>query len=277
MKSKWWLLLIFGMMLPTVSISQTISFQGVLNRDGEPLPDAIYIFTFRIYDHADGGNPLWTERQAIRTTNGIYSVKLGAVEPLRPALDFIEQYWISVQLPREAEMDRLPIQYGPYCFYSLDAGLLGGVPASSFQSPPIRHNFEFVELADVTTDWAEVARVSITADSMSILHCEAHWADSDRVGTGMQIMIGQDGGVVDMGAGSFNNPIAAEIPNQTVWDSQVEPGSYDIMLLGIGTADVALHNILLSVTCIPLQAIRQQLRREYPLNRLALPRLNSEK
>lgn len=43
-------------------IPQTISYQGALtDTSGNAVPDGSYEFTFRMYDIANGGNPLWEE------------------------------------------------------------------------------------------------------------------------------------------------------------------------------------------------------------------------
>jgi hypothetical protein len=250
----WKLLLIVGLIgfIPTFSHCQTISFQGVLQRGGEPLPDGQYLITFRIYDQSEGGDPLWTESQSVTTTRGLYQVRLGSVEQLQPALDFTKPYWISVQLPDEVEMGRLPIQYGPYCFNTLN---LGGKPAESFQTPVIRQQFSYVDEIDVGTDWQEITSVTIMADSASTLSCEARWRKGqDRIADGMQLNLAdQDGNVIDNGEGSFNNPYAMENTNQTFWTFSVDPGTYIVVLFGVALSNTTFQHPMLSVTCIPDQ------------------------
>jgi hypothetical protein len=76
-----------------------IVIQGVLkSSEGTALPDGIYTFTFRLYTSNDGdAQPIWSETQSnMPLKDGIYSVVLGSVNPIR--LPFDVPYFLGVSL-----------------------------------------------------------------------------------------------------------------------------------------------------------------------------------
>ena len=85
-------------------IPHVINFQGkATDTTGNPLNGA-YNLTFRIYNHETVGDLLWSETHAsVTITNGIFSTLLGAVTPLD--LPFDEDYWLSVEVNEDGEMD----------------------------------------------------------------------------------------------------------------------------------------------------------------------------
>jgi hypothetical protein len=71
-----------------LALGPYLNYSGrLLTAAGEPAKDAAYPLTFAIYDKAQGGEPLWSEQQYATTQNGLYSVLLGAVQPI----EFLEE------------------------------------------------------------------------------------------------------------------------------------------------------------------------------------------
>jgi len=84
-------------------VPQTISYQGLLtNAGGNPIADGNYVISFRLYDQADSGTPLWTETQTVSTANGLFNVILGRVDPLD--LPFDKPYWLGMAVGGGAEL-----------------------------------------------------------------------------------------------------------------------------------------------------------------------------
>ncbi|MEM7533828.1 MAG: hypothetical protein AAF639_16710 [Chloroflexota bacterium] len=70
---------------PVTSIN-TIPYQGRLaNTAGDPLTDTIDM-SFRLYNTANGGAPLWTEQwvgsSAVQVSDGLFNVMLGSLNPI---------------------------------------------------------------------------------------------------------------------------------------------------------------------------------------------------
>jgi hypothetical protein len=85
-------LLVFGQM------PRTISFQGVLTDTmGNPKPDGVYTFTFRLYDVSAGGTAIWTKIEDLQVKGGLFSTLLGDVTPFGAALTFDTQYWLGIK------------------------------------------------------------------------------------------------------------------------------------------------------------------------------------
>jgi hypothetical protein len=95
-----------------------MNFQGRLtDLGGDPLSGS-YSVTFRIYNQAAGGSPLWEETQTLNAdVNGFFSAVLGSLAPI--ALNFDQDYWIGLTVAGEAEMQpRVKLATVPYSFTS---------------------------------------------------------------------------------------------------------------------------------------------------------------
>ncbi len=83
-------------------IPQTISYQGVLtDAEGNPLNGNLTII-FKLYQSAEGGFPLWEERQQVEVTNGLFNVILGKTNPLQ--LSFDTSYWLGIRVGSGTEL-----------------------------------------------------------------------------------------------------------------------------------------------------------------------------
>ena len=68
-------------------VPAAITYQGRLTDDtGQPVADGNYQVTFAIYDVAVAGSSLWAETQTISTTDGLFTVLLGSVNPITGSL-----------------------------------------------------------------------------------------------------------------------------------------------------------------------------------------------
>ena len=63
-------------------VPRKISYQGFLTKvDGTPTNDGSYEIIFKVYDNAEGGEPIWSESQLVNVSNGIISTVLGNTIP----------------------------------------------------------------------------------------------------------------------------------------------------------------------------------------------------
>ncbi|MBE0644663.1 MAG: tail fiber domain-containing protein [Bacteroidetes bacterium] len=129
--------LVIGIMLVTVTaglqaqIPTTISFQGVLgNAGGQAVGDGYYSLTFRLYEQAEGGVPLWTENQMLEVKGGIFNALLGAVTQLSPPFD--KPYWLGISVDGSTELaPRTALASTPYARNALKADMAGGLAAGA--------------------------------------------------------------------------------------------------------------------------------------------------
>lgn len=112
-------------------IPQTISYQGVLTDAGsDAVPDGNYNVTFRLYEVATGGTPLWEEAQLIAVTSGIFNVILGSVIPLNLAFD--NPYWLGVTVGAGSELTpRIQLTSSAYSMNAANAEKVGGFEVSA--------------------------------------------------------------------------------------------------------------------------------------------------
>ncbi len=97
---------------------QTIGFQGFLTSTGGTPLNASPSIEFCLYTVVSGGSSVWCETQAVTVTDGIFSVRLGSVNPLT-AVPFDEQYYLGTNVAGDGEMSpRQSLEAGPYALRS---------------------------------------------------------------------------------------------------------------------------------------------------------------
>ena len=89
------------LLLRRYSLDRVLTYQGLLkNSSGDPVPDASYNITFRIYNTSSGGSALWTSSvTSVTTAGGYFTDQLGPV-----TLPFDTTYYLSVQVQSDPEM-----------------------------------------------------------------------------------------------------------------------------------------------------------------------------
>ncbi|HNT88765.1 MAG TPA: hypothetical protein PKL84_12965, partial [Candidatus Hydrogenedentes bacterium] len=108
--------------------ANTVTYQGVL-RDvaSNPVADGPYAMSFGIFATDTGGTPIWTESQTATTSNGAFSVELGADTPLGTlfADNAGATLWLEVSADVGAGMQaytpRVPLTRAPYAFHATHA------------------------------------------------------------------------------------------------------------------------------------------------------------
>lgn len=89
----------------SAAIPGLISLQGKLtDASNNPLPNASYPVTFRIYDADAGGTVLWSEVSSVTTADGLFTANLGAVTPVPDSVFNNPDRWLGIQVQGFAEM-----------------------------------------------------------------------------------------------------------------------------------------------------------------------------
>ena len=103
--------------------------QGVLkSSEGAALPDGSYAIVFRLYLSSEGtAQPIWSETQSkVPLKDGVYSVALGSVSPMR--LPFDQPYFLGVSLVGQSEfIPRSELTAAPSALFASRGG--GGTEA----------------------------------------------------------------------------------------------------------------------------------------------------
>jgi hypothetical protein len=105
--------LLFGGM--QLQAQATLSVQGniIQNFTGAAIDNGSYDITFKLYTTDAGGTPIWTEVQSVNMIGGVYSVVLGAVNPLNVPFD--QPYYLGLTLPGGPEhTPRAQLTSAPY-------------------------------------------------------------------------------------------------------------------------------------------------------------------
>ncbi|MCD6531121.1 hypothetical protein J7K99_01590 [bacterium] len=107
-----------------------LNFQSKLTDSaGVGINDTVDI-TFRLYDVATGGTPLWTETHAsVPVVKGLFDVALGSVSPFPDSMDFSGQYYLEIQVESETLAPRIPFRSSPYAVRAIfaDSAAAAGV------------------------------------------------------------------------------------------------------------------------------------------------------
>lgn len=103
--------------------------------NGVPM-DGSRVVTFRVFDAASGGSPLWSETTTVLLTSGSFQHALGSATPI-PDSVFTSNAdrWFEAQFGTSTPSERVVVGWAPRARYAAtagDAASLGGVPASGW-------------------------------------------------------------------------------------------------------------------------------------------------
>jgi len=97
-----------------------INFQGFLaDNKNNPINRSLAM-TFRIFDTATGGNPLWSENQTIALNDGYFNAVLGVSNPVAPSTFDGRALWLEVEIEGETLAPRKSLGSVGYAFNALD-------------------------------------------------------------------------------------------------------------------------------------------------------------
>ena len=122
---------------PTLAASSVTAVPPLILYSGQVESRTGQMFaTFLIYQEQSGGEPLFTESQALALdATGHYKVQLGASNPNGLPSDLFssgEARWLEVQIAGEPAQPRVLLVSVPYALKAADSAMLGGLPASAF-------------------------------------------------------------------------------------------------------------------------------------------------
>src|SRR5574340_139931 len=81
-----------------------INYQGRLtNSTGGAVPDSSYTVVFTIYNAESGGNMIWTETQAVTTSDGSFAVLLGWTTPISDTVFAATARYLGVKVGTDPE------------------------------------------------------------------------------------------------------------------------------------------------------------------------------
>jgi hypothetical protein len=97
------------------AVPTSFSIQGALRGQGGQAVDGTYSIVFALFTGETDNNLVWQEPLAIQVHDGLFSVILGTVVPIDPAV-FEEhpELWLSVQVQGEGAMPRQPLLSQPF-------------------------------------------------------------------------------------------------------------------------------------------------------------------
>ena len=131
--------------ISSAAVPGQINFQGILkDASGHAITNPSLSILFSIYSGAAGGSLLWTETQAVTVEAGLYSVRLGSVNPIGPAVFDGTTRYLGIKAGTDNEMTpRLPLISVPYAYRAgvADSAIGGnadtvdGMHASSAPTP----------------------------------------------------------------------------------------------------------------------------------------------
>lgn len=144
-----------GPRLETVATTPALHYQGRLLDpiNGQAKADGAYAFTFRIYNTATGGAPLWTETKSVNVNKGLFSTLLGDITPLDSAIFPGQELYLGVTIgtdPEAAPRQRLAhVAYAMYAEKAGNANLLNGQGAGAFAPATHAHSGDQINAGTV--------------------------------------------------------------------------------------------------------------------------------
>lgn len=115
---------------------QLLNYQGFLTDSlNNPITDPSFSLTFAIFDAETGGNMLWSERQTVDISRGIFSVLLGDVNPI-PVSVFLNgtDRWLELGIGEQALAPRTRFTAVPYAYTANYADSVGSFPRPAYNS-----------------------------------------------------------------------------------------------------------------------------------------------
>jgi hypothetical protein len=120
----------------STAVPPLIPYSGVVNTVPGAQPAGSASVTFLIYKDEQGGEPLFTETQAVALdVTGHYNAQLGATLTNGIPMNLFatgEARWLEVQVAGEPQQPRVLLVSVPYALKAADAATLGGLPPSAF-------------------------------------------------------------------------------------------------------------------------------------------------
>lgn len=116
-----------GGVSPQAVMTPLLQYQGRLTDPGGTPLDGTYQISFRLYNVASGGSPLWTETEPVPVQGGLLNSVLGDSTPLSMELFDGQALWLAVQVEGDAEATpRQPVLPVAYAMSLVPGAVIGG-------------------------------------------------------------------------------------------------------------------------------------------------------
>ncbi len=103
------------------STPRLFNYQGRLtDGSGNPVPDGLYKVIFSIYDLPSGGSTLWSEKQEVEASNGLFAVDLGKVEILPNSVVEDSVRYLGIKVDPDPEL--VPRERLTSSFFAVNGG-----------------------------------------------------------------------------------------------------------------------------------------------------------
>ncbi|MCX7941257.1 MAG: hypothetical protein N2555_05760 [Endomicrobia bacterium] len=130
------------------AVPSRMNFQGRLLDQNKNPRSGLFNMTFSIWDAPTGGSQIWSETQTnVQVTNGMFSVQLGAVNPLTADVFSSDNRWLQIQVGDEVLQPRERLVS---VAYSLRASVAQSVVAGSIT------NNEISDTANIA--WSKISK-----------------------------------------------------------------------------------------------------------------------
>lgn len=120
-----------------------LHYQGSLldPATARPKADGDYPMSFRLYEAASGGSPLWTESKNVTVSRGLFATLLGDTTALNLAVFDGRELYLGVTVGSDPEATpRQPIAFVAHAIYAANADKLGGQAAAAFAPAAHTHD-----------------------------------------------------------------------------------------------------------------------------------------
>jgi hypothetical protein len=174
-------------LLAEAQIPRLLSYQAVYaDSTGNPKPDGIYTFTFRLYTTSSGGSAIWTEIKDLPVKKGLFSTQLGDITPLGAGVNFDRQYWLGVKPGSEPELTpRIPLDAASYSLNSVRADSAGFAQKANSAASAAKADTATYALKAAIPTAIDSARIAGTVPDSSLrLSKLAVWMLAGNIGTG---------------------------------------------------------------------------------------------
>jgi hypothetical protein len=110
-------------------VPTTMNYQGQLNdSEGNPVVDGNYSVTFSLYDVPSGGTDIWTENRTIETANGLFSIILGAINPITSVMVESAPRYLGITVEGDPEqLPRVELTSVPFALTAMSTSI--SIPA----------------------------------------------------------------------------------------------------------------------------------------------------
>ena len=155
-------------------VPRLINYQGRLSQVGGSADDSNLTLTFRLYSESTGGESIWQEVHTVTSTDGIFNVLLGSLEPFSDSV--LQQDSLFLSLSTKVDDELLPRQQLVSVVFALRADEATNVAAVTITPAAVHlsdgagiwHASGILETAAAKVD-------SLIIGEMPVINSEGSW------------------------------------------------------------------------------------------------------